>query len=135
MAKRYLAERGSSDFEAFLDATQDECVICPLGVMELESVLRRLQRQRIVDAAFALRTRRSFASDLASAVWSVRPFDAAAFARGNELLRDLASPLTTLDALHLACALELNCNAMATGDAQLARAASECRLTVHSFVI
>jgi predicted nucleic acid-binding protein len=135
LAKRYIAERGSADFEAFVVAQQDECVICPLGAIELESVLQRLLRDRLIDAAYALQARRDFASDLASAVWSMRSFEPGTIARGTELLRTLASPLATLDALHLAAAIEFGCEAVATGDKQLARAAQECRLAVHSFVV
>lgn len=134
LAKRYIAESGSAEFETFVVEQSDDCLICPLGAIELESVLQRLQRQRLIDSSYALQARRDFASDLASAVWSMHRFDAGSFARGTELLRTLSSPLSTLDALHLACALELGCDALATGDRQLARAAQECKLTVHSFV-
>lgn len=133
LAKRYVAEKGSGEFEVFVAQQGDDCVICQLGAIELESVLQRLQHQRLIDSAYALQARRDFASDLASAVWSMQRFDAACFARGTELLRSLASPLATLDALHLACAVELGCDAIATGDQQLARAANECNLTVHAF--
>jgi uncharacterized protein len=135
LAKRYVAESGSTEFEAFVAGQNDECVICPLGAIELESVLQRLQRQGLIDGAYALQARRDFASDLASAVWSMQRFDAASFARGTELLRTLSCALGTLDALHLACAIELGCDALATGDRQLARAARECKLSVHSFAV
>ena len=135
LAKRYIAESGSDDFEAFVTGQNDECVICPLSAIELESLLQRLQRQGLIDSRYALQARRNFASDLASAVWSMQRFDAASFARGTELLRTLSSALATPDALHLACAMELGCDAIATGDRQLARAAQECKLTVHSFVV
>ncbi len=135
LGKRYVAERGSSDFDEFVSARDDDFVICPLGAMELESMFQRLQRQRLIDTAFADQARRDFASDLAAAVWSMRGFDGACFARGSELLRTLSSPLATLDALHLACAIETRCDAFATGDRQLARAATESGLTVHPFII
>ena len=134
LAKRYLAEAGSAEFEVFLAGQSDECVICPLGAMEFESLLQRLLRQRLIDRDYALQARRDFSSDLASAVWSMRGFEVASIARGTELLRELSSPLATLDALHLASALELSCDALASGDQQLLRAAEECGLTVHSFV-
>jgi predicted nucleic acid-binding protein len=135
LAKRYVAESGSEAFEAFVAEQSDECVICPLGAIELESVLQRLQREQLIDSGYALQARRNFASDLASAVWSMQRFDAASFSRGTELLRTLSCALATLDVLHLACAIELGCDAIATGDRQFARAAKECKLSVHSFVI
>lgn len=135
LAKRYIAERGSVEFDEFIAAQSDDCVICPLGAMELESILQRLERQRLIDSEFAQQARRDFASDLASAVWSMHGFDGACFARATELLRTLHSPLGTLDALHLACAIETGCGALATGDRQLARAAEKSGLTLHSFVV
>jgi len=135
LAKRYVAERGSDAFDRFVAEPAAHCVICPLGAVELESVLQRLQRQRLIDRAFADQVRRAFASDLASAVWAMTGFDVACFARGTELLRDLNAPLGTLDALHLACAIESGCDALATGDRQLARAAEECGLIVHRFFV
>ena len=134
LAKRYVAESGSEAFEAFVVSQNEECVICPLGAIEFESILQRLQRQRLIDGAYALQARRDFASDLASAVWSMQVFNPSYISRGTELMRTLSSPLATLDALHLACAIEMGCDAMATGDKQLARAAQECKLDVHSFV-
>lgn len=135
MAKRYVAERGSAEIDRFVAAQEADCVICPLVAIEFESILQRLQRQRLINAAFAHQARRDFASDLTSAVWSMLGFDAACFARGTELLRTLKSPLATLDALHLACAIESGCHAIATGDRQLARAAEESGLTIHSFIV
>ena len=135
LGKRYIAERGSAAFDDFIETQGDDFVICPLGAMELESILQRLQRQRLIGTGFAQQARRDFASDLASAVWSMHGFDGACFARGTELLRTLASPLATLDALHLACAIETGCDALATGDRQFARAAAESGLTVHSFIV
>lgn len=64
----------------------------------------------------------------------MQPFAAAALTRAGVLLRDRGVPIATLDALHLASALELQCAALATADRQLARAAAACGLKVHSFV-
>ena len=135
LAKRYVAERGSDAFDAFLAEQTDDCIICPLGATELESVLQRLHRQGLMTAPFAQQARRDFAADLASALWAMRPFEAAAFALASELMRSLKAPLTTLDALHLACAVEFDCTGFATGDRQLARAADERGLQIHPFFI
>lgn len=133
LAKRYVAERGSDEFETFVQAQGTDCVICQLATVELESLLRRLQRERLIDSGYAMQVRRDFASDMASALWSMQAFDAACFARANELLRALDAPLAALDALHLASAVEFGCDSLATGDQQLARAAAECGLTVYTF--
>lgn len=134
LAKRYVAERGSHDVDAFLAGQDDAFVISPLVATELESVLRRLLRQRLIDAAFAAQARIDFAADLTAALWAMHPFEAASFARASVLIRELDSPLATVDALHLACAIEFGCDAIATGDRQLARAAQASGLIVHSFV-
>ncbi len=135
LAKRYLAEKGSDAFDAFLIAQPDECVISPLVATELESVVQRLLRQRLIDKAYAEQVRQDFAADLRGALWAMRPFPSAGLARAADLLRTLAAPLATLDALHLASAVELECSAIATGDRQLATAAQERGLEVHPFTI
>ena len=48
-------------------------------------------------------------------------------------MRGLELPLATLDALHLASALDFGCDRFATGDKQLSRAAAKSGLTVHEF--
>jgi uncharacterized protein len=133
--KRYLAEKGSDAFDAFLIAQPDECVISPLVATELESVVQRLLRQRLIDKAYAEQVREDFAADLRGALWAMRPFPSAGLARAADLLRTLAAPLATLDALHLASAVELECSAIATADRQLATAAGEHGLEVHPFTI
>lgn len=135
MAKRYVAEVGSDAVDEFLVAQSEPCVITPLVATELESMLQRLARQHLIDARFAAQVRRSYAGDLGAALWSMQPFDPASFARAAALMRELNLPLATLDALHLASAMDLGCSAIATGDRQLARAAEASGLTVHSFVV
>lgn len=134
LAKRYVEESGSESFEAFCQVADEACIVSPLGAVELESVLQRLLRQRLIDDDYALSARRGFASDLASALWSMQAFDAACFARATELLRTLSAPIAALDALHLASAIEYGCSALATGDRLLARAADEQGLVTHLFV-
>ncbi len=135
LAKRYFAERGSDAFEAFLMRQADDYLISPLVATELESVIQRLMRERLIDRPFAVQVRQAFADDLTAALWSIRPFPSAGLARAQELLRDLEAPLATLDALHLATALEFDCTFIATADRQLAKAATEKGLGVHSFVV
>ena len=134
LAKRYIAELGSDTVDAFLAQHADDCVISPLVATEFESILQHLLRQGLIDAAFAGASRSRFAADLTGALWAMQPFEVASFGRAIGLLRDLGTPIATLDALHLACAIELNCAALATCDRQLARAAEASGLVVHSFV-
>lgn len=134
LAKRYIAEQGSDTVDAFLAQHPDDCVISPLVAAEFESILQRLLRQGLIDADFAAQSRSQFAADLTGALWAMRPFEVASFGRATSLLRDSGAPLATLDALHLACAIEMNCKALATSDRQLVRAAEASGLLVHSFV-
>ena len=133
LAKRYVLERGSDAFDAFLQSCEDDCVISPLGTTEFESVLQRLRRQGHIDTAFARRARADFLADLHGALWEVRAFSIGSFSQAAELMRSLDIPLATLDALHLASALDFGCDAFATGDRQLSKAASKRGLTVYDF--
>jgi uncharacterized protein len=135
LAKRYLAEKGSDAFDAFLIEQVDDCLISPLVATELESVVQRLLRQRLIDKAYAAQVRQDFANDLSGALWSMRPFPSAGLALAGNLLRKLSAPLATLDALHLATAIEFDCSAIATSDRQLAKAAAEHGLEVHPFSV
>jgi predicted nucleic acid-binding protein len=134
-AKRYLNERGSQAFDDFLRDCTEELVVSPLGATELESVLQRLKRQGLVDAAFVRRAREAFHADLAAALWSMRPFEASSFEAARGLMRSLDAPLATLDALHLASAIDFGCDAIATGDIHLSRAADKRGLIVHGFIV
>ena len=134
LAKRYIAELGSDTVDQFLAQHADDCVISPLVATEFESILQRLLRQGLIEASFAARARSSFANDLSGALWAMQPFEVASFGRAAGLMRDLAAPLATLDALHLARAIELKCAALATSDRQLALAAQASGLLVHTFL-
>lgn len=133
LAKRYLLERGSEAFDAFLQDCDDDCVISALGSTEFESILQRLRRQRLIDAGYAEQARKDFLADLQTALWVVRPFAISSFPQAADLMRTLDVPLATLDALHLASALELGCRGFATSDRQLLQAAARRGLTVHDF--
>lgn len=132
-AKRYVAEAGSDRVDAFLAGHDDDCVISPLVTTEFESILQRLMRQRLLSGDYAAQARAHLSNDLTGAVWAMHPFETASFQRASRLLRELETPLATLDALHLACAIELGCTGLATYDQQLARAAAASGLLVYTF--
>lgn len=133
LVKRYVSEPGSNAFDAFLRSSEDTCVISSLGSTEFESVLQRLKRQGHIDEAYAVQARSDFVSDLNAALWSVHAFVPTTFARAAELMRTLEAPLATLDALHLASAIEFRCDRFATSDRQLVHAAAQRGLAVHDF--
>jgi len=133
LAKRYLNEQASAAFEAFVSERDDDFVISPLTVTEFESLLQRRLRLGDIDKRFLSRTRSLLTQDMAAALWQVHPFDPIAFETAGRLLRELDTPLATLDALHLGSALAFGCGQLATSDKQLARAAHRAGLAVHDF--
>jgi uncharacterized protein len=135
LAKRYVAERGSDAFDRFLVEHADDFVISPLVATEFESLLQRLRRQRLIDTRYAERARQHFSADLRAALWSMQPFESGSITLAAELMRKLTAPLATLDALHLASAIGLECGGLATGDRQLAKAAGERGLDIHPFFL
>lgn len=133
LAKRYINEPQSDAFDAFLAASEDEFLITPLVITEFESLLMRRLRQGDFDADYLRRTRELFVQDMSAALWQVRPFEPAAFEMATRLIRRGDVPVATLDALHLASAMGHGCDAIATSDRQLARAAEASGLAIHDF--
>ena len=133
LIKRYLPEGASDRFEEFLMSVDDEFLISPLGLTEFESTLQRRLRLRDFDHGFLARTRDLFGRDVEGALWSIQPFAPAVIPHATRLIRELRTPLATLDALHQASAQSFGCGSLATADRQLARAAEQCGLVVHEF--
>jgi uncharacterized protein len=133
LIKRYLPERASQRWERFVTEHDDDLIVSPLTLTEIESTLRRRLRQRDIDADFLARTRDLFSRDLEASLWTVLPFDPNVLPQATRLIRELDVPLSTLDAIHLACAQAFGCQGVATGDRQLARAVTRCGLAAHDF--
>ena len=133
LVKRYVHEPTSQAFDDFVASCDDEFVLSPLTLAELQSVLMRRLRQRDFDRIYLKRLRGLFDGDLRAALWSVQPFPIAAFAEATRLVEQLDTALATLDALHVASAQLLGCTQFATADRQQARAAERCGLSIHDF--
>jgi uncharacterized protein len=133
LVKRYVHEPSSQAFDDFVAASDDEFVLSPLTLVELQSVLMRRLRQRDFDRVYLKRLRALFNNDMRAALWVVRPFPTEAFAEAARLIEELDVALATLDALHVASAQFLGCTRFATADGQLARAAQRCGLIVDGF--
>jgi uncharacterized protein len=133
LVKRYVHEPSSMAFDDFVAASDDEFVISPLTLVELQSVLMRRLRQNDFDRAYLKRLRGHFDSDLRAALWVVMPFPVDAFAAAMRLIEELDVAVATLDALHVASAKALGCTRFATADRQQARAAERCGLSIHDF--
>ncbi len=135
LVKRYVHEPRSQAFDDFVASSDDEFVLSPLTLVELQSVLMRRLRQNDFDRAYLKRLRGLFDGDLRAALWVVMPFPVEAFAAATRLVEELDVALATLDALHVASAKALGCTRFATADRQQARAAQRCGLTIQDFSI
>lgn len=133
LAKRYVEEIDSARFERFVDDPDQDLRISPLTVTEFHSVLMRRRRMGEFDDTFVENARRAFAADLQRDLWRWQPFPTSAFADASLLIQDRELGLATLDALHLACTRLLGCDALATADRRLARAAERHGLHIHRF--
>ncbi len=133
LLKRYLHETGTDAFEAFCELPSVERVICPLGTTEFTGALQRLMRMGALSRQQASTVRQAFLSDLAAGSWRLIDFGADIFSRAQQLILSLGAPLATLDALHLAAALQHGADEFATADRQLAEAARKTKLHVHIF--
>jgi predicted nucleic acid-binding protein len=131
LVKRYIHEPTSRAFDDFVTGCDDDFLLSPLTLVELQSVPTRRLRQRDFDRAFLKRLRTLF--DKEAALWIVQPFPAGAFAEATRLIEKPDIPLGTLDALHLASAKAFGCSHLATADRQQARAAQHCGLAIHDF--
>lgn len=133
LVKRYVHEFTSEPFDAFVSACAEPLHITPLTITEFHSMLMRRLRMGDLDAAYFEQSRRTFAADMQSQLWTWSPFPASAFGDASRLIQELDVPLATLDALHLAAARSFGCNAFATADLRLARAATLCGMAIHDF--
>ena len=133
LIKRYIEETGSDAFDAFCERPAIERVICPLGATEFTGLLQRRLRLGSLSAKQTIAVRQRFLADVAAGGWRIIDFEADVFAKANNLMVNLGAPLATLDALHLACALQHGIPDFATADRQLATAARKAKLRVHTF--
>ncbi|MBV8453705.1 MAG: type II toxin-antitoxin system VapC family toxin [Deltaproteobacteria bacterium] len=133
MAKRYLHEAESDEFDHFLGG-MISVSISRLTVVELRCLLGRRRRNHDIDASAELRVVTAFEEDIAQGFLEVHPLEDQHAIRACDLLIRLANvPLRTLDALHLAIATGINASAVATADETFAAAAAALRLSVEWF--
>ena len=133
LVKRYVQEPGSDAFDAFCELPAIERVICPLGVTELTGVLQRRVRLGQMTQRQTVAVRQRFLADVACGGWRIIDIETDVFSKANNLMATLGALLATLDALHLACALQHGAPEFATADVQLATAARKAKLRVHTF--
>jgi len=133
LAKRYLNERGSEEFEAYL-ASQGAGRVSTLTVAEMRCLLARRRREGTIDTGLEARIVAAFEEDILTGVLSIRRLqdeDVWEAARLVDELRDHA--LRTLDALHLASARAAGAEGVATADRVMASAAEALGMEVARF--
>ena len=133
LAKRYIDEAGSSEFDAFL-GRWPRVLISRLAVVEFRCVVQRRRRAAEIDAAYERAAMADFADDIRSGYFQVEPLsDRHAIAAHDLVGRLSGHSLRTLDALHLAIAQGVGVMVLATADRAMARAAEALGMTVMLF--
>jgi predicted nucleic acid-binding protein len=133
LAKRYLDEAGSDDFDAFL-SRWSRVLISRLAVVELRCLLQRRRRAGEIDAAYERVALAEFADDIRSGFFQVEPLADRHAVVAHDLFDQLPRhSLRTLDALHLAVTQSAGAALLATADRGMARAAAALGIGVVTF--
>lgn len=129
LAKRYLAEPGT---ERLLElcAAADEVILSVLCVLEILSALNRLRRDGHLSDEQYLGLKEDLAKDVRQA--TVVTVTGPVLGRTTELLE--TTSLRTLDAVHVATALESSCDLFVSADRRQSEAARRSGLAVEEIV-
>jgi uncharacterized protein len=133
LAKWYLNEAKSEEFEAFISGRADAAV-SRLTVVEFRCLLVRRCRAGDITANHERQISDAFTDDVVSGALAVHGLDDADFHAAVVLIGELRKhPLRTLDALHLAIAKRLDAELVATADRVMAAACKELDIDVAGF--
>jgi predicted nucleic acid-binding protein len=133
LAKWYLNEPRSEDFAKYIQAER-RVAISRLTVVELRCLLGRRRRARHLTAALEREILQAFQSHVQHGFLTVHRLEDHHALRADELIEQLKEePLRTLDAFHLAIALDLGCQRIATADRVMATAATKLGICVDRF--
>ena len=133
LAKRYLPSPESDKVEALLQRPEHRFVLSELALVELESALRRRAAERASRSIDRAKVRLRIDEDLGSGFFALHALRPSVLAGARRWIAE-GEPLATVDAIHLATALEAGAEVFATDDRQLARAARAAGLRVTTFV-
>lgn len=134
LAKWYLNEPGSDEFEAYI-RRRPGAIVSRLAAVELRCLLARRRRAGDIAPEIEAEAYRLFERDVGRGHLDLRPLDDAHAVAALDLLdgRLRHHPLRTLDALHLAAALAASAAVIATADRVMGRAAADLGLDVATF--
>ncbi len=133
LAKRYIDEAGSDDFDAFL-AKCPRVRISRLAVVEFRCLLQRRRRAGEIDVAYEQAALADFADDVGCGYIQIEPLVDRHAVVARELIDRLSGhSLRTLDALHLAIAQGVGASVLATADRDMVRAAQALGFAIVTF--
>jgi len=133
LAKRYLNEKRSREFEEYA-ARNLPVAISRLTVLEFRCLLARRRRAGEINAHLERDLFAAFEEDVRAGALTVHPLEDAHAAAAVEIVARLkAQPLRSLDALHLAIALQIGATEVATADRAMATAATALGLKTARF--
>jgi len=123
LAKRYIKERGSDKVERALEEASEAAIslICP---PEILSALSRLGRQGSISASQYKLAKNALYADIED--MAICPITVPVVHKAIDLLERF--PLRTLDALHVACALDWRAELFVSSDRRQLAAAAESGL-------
>jgi uncharacterized protein len=133
LANRYLRSSISEAVDALLDEPAHVFAMSELTLVEFESALARQHREGRISARRLSELRGRFEGDLRLDFFTLHPLSRPILIGARQLIADGLAPLATLDAIHLKTALDIEADAFATDDRQLARAAAKHGLEIISF--
>lgn len=133
LANRYLPSAISEAVDAFFDRPDHAFSISELTLLELESALSRQQREKRLSARRVGELRARVEDDLRLGFFSLEQMSSSTLKGARLLIAEGRVPLNTLDSIHLRTALDMNADAFATDDRQLARAAARHGLATVTF--
>jgi predicted nucleic acid-binding protein len=133
LAKWYLNEPRSDEFEAFISRRPD-AAISRLTVVEFRCLLARRRRAGDITPTHETRIGDTFATDIAAGALAVYSVEDSDFQGATTLIGDLRRrALRTLDALHLAVARRLDAELVATADRVMAAACKNLAIETATF--
>ena len=125
LAKRYIRERGSEKVKEVL-AGASEVAVSLIAPPEIVSALCRLRRQNAISAAQYGQAKKGLFADIED--MTICNVTVPVIGRAIELLE--RHPLRTMDALHLACAIEWRADLFVSSDRRQTSAALKSGLRV-----
>jgi predicted nucleic acid-binding protein len=133
LAKRYLHEAESDRFEIFTAQTKSAS-ISRLTLVEFRCLLARRRRNRNIGIDNEQRALAEFEEDIVGGFLEIHPLqDRHAMAARDLLIKLATIPLRTLDAFHLAIAIDIGSEAVATADKAFAQAVRAVQLHLEWF--